>query len=112
MLHDLSKAGILWDNRDLMAVQLEFMGLVKHSAQLFSSCDIMRDSEDRAQRTSCREMTGEIVILPINVQEAQTLNITNIAQIGVASTRQPPKCCCDPPDSSAVVDKLENPGGG
>jgi hypothetical protein len=48
LLHYLSKAKVLRDDGDLIAVQLELAGLVKYATQLLSSCNIMSNSEERA----------------------------------------------------------------
>jgi len=69
--------------------------------------DVESDSDHRPRSFDRFQMTLEAVIFPLDIQESDALKFADVAQVGVASPRQPAKSAGNSKDAATVCYEFE-----
>jgi hypothetical protein len=103
---------VFGDDDHVLAVLAEFEGLVEDARERTSVEDVHGDGKDGASGFDGGEMAMKGVVLPFDVDKADTLAAANIAEVGVTGAWKPTETASDVEDAAAMGNELEDHGVG
>ena len=100
------------DDDHVLAVLAEFEGLIEDARERAGVEDVHGDGENGAGGFDGGEVAVEGIVLPFDVDEADTLTAADVAEVGVTRAGKPAEAARAGEDTTAMSNDLEDHGVG